>query len=112
IYGIRTDFIPRSGMHLGLTYVTQQARGSNGLQTHTQQYYGHVDPGEAYVLDAPVDPTKPIIVQVGGVPLVKGVDYVVDPNLTNQIRLKQSVPQNVTVQVQYVPLNISPTPGN
>jgi len=112
IYGFRTEFAPRKGPQLGLTYVTQQSRGSSGLQTRKQQWLGQIAAGEVLYLDAPADLSKPFQVTLGGLPLQKGVDYLVDANLLNQVRMVQGVPPGAILQIEYVPLNTSPTPGN
>lgn len=112
IYGIRAEYTPQSATRFGLTYVTQQARGSGAPQSRVQQFYGYGAPGAAYLLDAPADITRPVRVTVAGVPLVQGVDYVLDATLNNQIRIAQAVPTNVIVQVEYFPLNLTPVPGN
>ncbi len=112
LYGIRADYNPFPALHLGVTDIIQTSNAPSGPQLRTQEFYGYNTPGAAYVLDAPIDSTKPLTVLVGGVPLVRGVDYVIDVNLSNQIRIAQSVPSTLIVKVEYVPLATSVTPGN
>ena len=112
IYGFRTDFAPRAGLGIGLTYVAQQSRGSNPFQPRTQEFYGYNTPAATYILDQPIDLTKPLTVTVGGVPLVQGVDFVVDTSLRDRIVIRQAVLSSVIVQVRYIPLNTNPIPGN
>ena len=112
LYGIRAEYAPIPALHVGLTDIVQTSNASSGPQLRTQEFYGYNTPGAAYVLDAPIDATKPLTVLVGGVPLVRGVDYVIDANLTNQIRIAQLVPSTLLVKVQYVPLANTVTPGN
>lgn len=112
IYGLRTEFRPSSKYGFGMTTVTQSSRTNNALQTRTQQFFGFGTPGAAYILDAPIDTTRPIAVLIGGLPLQKNIDYIIDPNLTNQIRILSPVPASTIIQVTYTPLNTSPTPGN
>lgn len=112
IYGIRTDYALSPRVKAGFTYVAQTTRNSSGLQTHTQQFYGHTNPAEYYTLDYAADATKPISVTVDGVPLVQGVDYTIVSTQTNLLLLRQSVLATSFVSVTYVPLNVAPTPGN
>ncbi len=112
IYGIRADYAPTSGTKFGVTYLTEIQHAASGLQTSTQQFYGHVDPTQPYVLDQAVDATKPVVVTVSGVPLVQNIDFVIDANLTNNILLRQSVPPTNVVSITYFPLNVSAVPGN
>ena len=112
IYGGRAEYTPLPALHLGITDIIQTSNAGSGPQLRTQEFYGYNTPGAAYVLDAPIDTTKPLTVLVGGVPLVRGVDYVIDANLTNQIRIVQLVPSSLLIKVQYVPLANTVTPGN
>ncbi len=112
IYGFRTDLTPRGGAHFGLTYVMQTAQGTRGPQTRTDEFGGYETPGSAYVLNAPIDLSKPLIVTLDGVPLSQGHDYIVDATLLNQIRIVQGVPRSTHVRIQYFPLDTNPTPGN
>ena len=112
IYGIRADYMIKGENKVGLTYITQQSQGSGSISVQTQQFYGNSSPLTPYVLDNPVDTTKPISVKVNGVPQVQGVDFVVDPSYLNQIRLTQGVLPTELVTIQYTPYNPSPNPGN
>jgi hypothetical protein len=112
IYGMRTEFKPSTKVNLGMTYVAQTSNVRDTLQTRTQQFFGFGTPAAAYILDAPIDLTRPLTVQVGGLPLQRGIDFLVDPNLTNQIRIINAVPTSTIIQVTYTPLNVNPTPGN
>lgn len=112
IYGLRTEFKPSSKYGFGMTTVMQTSRTNTGLNTRTQQFFGFGTPGAAYILDAPIDLTRPITVLAGGLPLQKNIDYVIDPALTNQIRILSAIPSSTIIQVTYTPLNTSPTPGN
>ena len=112
LYGIRAEYTPLPALHLGLTDIVQTSNAPSGPQIRTQEFHGFGTPGAAYVLDAPIDTTKPLTVLVDGVPLVRGVDYVIDANLSNQIRIVQAIPSLSLVKVQYIPLATSITPGN
>ena len=112
LYGGRVDYALRPGLHIGLTDIVQTSNGSSGINLRTQEFYGYNTPAAAYTLDAPIDANKPLTVTVGGVPLVKGTDYVIDANLSNQIRIAQAVPSTLVVRIQYYPLVTSITPGN
>ncbi len=112
VYGFRTELVATKNDTLGFTYLGQTSDTNSALQTRTQQFYGFGTPGAAYILDAPIDTTQPISVKVGGIPLQQGIDYVVDKILLNQIRIANAVPSTVLIEITYVPLNTSPTPGN
>ncbi|CCW35577.1 hypothetical protein CTKA_02330 [Chthonomonas calidirosea] len=112
IYGFRLEYTPHSSDHVGFTYLAQLAPGSASLAQRTQQFYGNPTPLSPYVLDYPIDTSKPIIVKVNGVPQVQGVDFTIDPVYRNQIHLVAGVPTSEVVTIQYTPLNTNPIPSN
>ena len=115
IYGIRSEFAPRGSTKVGFTYVIQKTRTGAGLQLRTQEFYGKGDPTQPYVLDQAVDTTKlaSMIVLLNGVPLVQGLDYVIDPHSSNQILIpRQPVPATSLITVRYFPLNDSVNAGD
>ena len=112
VYGIRAEYAPLPALHLGVTDIIQTSNAPSGPQLLTQDFYGYGTPGAAYVLDAPIDAAKPLTVLVDGVPLVRGVDYVIDANLGNQIRIVRAIPAQSLIKIQYVPLANTVTPGN
>ena len=111
IYGVRTEFSPKGSSRVGMTFVTQNSKGSQGLQTHTQDFYGLGT--SPYALDQVPDPTKPITLTVDGIPQIQGIDFVVDPQRQNLIHLTQIViGTSHLIKITYFPYNNTPTPGN
>ncbi len=113
IYGSRLEYLPSKTTRLGVTYVAQNAGAGGGLTQEQQQtFYGFGSPGAAYTLNAPVDRSRPITVNVNGITLIPNTDYIIDANLTNQIRIVRTILPTELIQVRYTPLNVNPTPGN
>lgn len=112
IYGSRLEYVPTKTTRVGVTYVAQQASGSFGAQEQVQTFYGFGSPGAAYTLNAPVDRSRPVTVSVNGIVLVQNADFIIDANLTNQIRIVRTVLPTELIQVRYTPLDVNPTPGN
>ena len=112
IYGTRMEYLPSKTTRLGFTYVAQNSSGSFASQEQTQTFYGFGSPGAAYTLNAPVDKSRPVTVSVNGIILVPNADFIIDANLTNQIRIVRTVLPTELIQVRYTPLDVNPTPGN
>ncbi len=112
IYGFRADYAFNHGTHAGFTYLTQQTQGSTAPQVRLQQFYGNQSPLSPYVLDYPVDTTRPVSVKVAGVPVPQGVGFTIDAQYPNEIRLVQGVPATETVTISYYPAQTNVTPGN
>lgn len=112
IYGGRIEYDPAPAFKLGFTNVMQQAQGTTGPQQVTQQFFGFETPGAAYTLNAPVDVSKPMTLTINGRPMQRGVDFIVEANLTNQIRILPPVPRTQQILFTYTPLNLNPVPGN
>ncbi len=109
IMGFRSEVEPKTGLHFGMTYVSQTSKAANGLQTRTQQFQGSNN--VFYILDAAIDLTKPLIVTIDSDPQVRGVGFTVDNTRLNQIVLSTDITGHL-LSVTYVPLNTDPTPGN
>ncbi len=112
IYGFRADYAFNGGSHAGFTYLTQQTQGSTAPQVRLQQFYGNQSPLSPYVLDYPVDTTRPVSVKVAGVPIPEGIGFTIDSQYPNEIRLVQGVPATETVTISYYPTQTNATPGN
>ncbi|MDE2126901.1 MAG: hypothetical protein KGJ62_09955 [Armatimonadetes bacterium] len=112
IMGMRTVYSPHSGSQVGLTSVSQLQPGGGATQSHTQQFAGYGQPGAVYILDAPLDSSKPYTVTLDGVPLVAGRDFIFNPAYSNQIVMVNTILPTQTVKITYVPLNNSATAGN
>ena len=112
IYGARADFRLSPRINLGFTYVTQQSQGSTGFQTVSEELHGFGAP-QFYTTNNPIDITKPVNVFVGGLQLPPDA-YTIDNSTayTNRIFVKQSVPFDNIVKIQYYPYNSSPIPGS
>jgi hypothetical protein len=112
IIGGRTEYSPKAGLNFGMTYVTQRSRGATGPILRTEELRGFDQPN-FYPTDAPIDLTKPLIIKVGGRQLSPN-EYTVDTSFayTNRVFIKEAVPRDTIVQIQYVPYNNNPTPGN
>jgi hypothetical protein len=112
IYGFRSSYTPRGPLKFGITYLTELSQNGSATQTYTQQFVGNASPLSPYVLDYPIDQTQPIVVKVNGAPLQKGIDYTIDAQFPNEIRLAAGLPTTSTVLIQYVPLSSNANPGN
>jgi hypothetical protein len=99
------------GINLGISMLSQKARGGLGLRTRTQQFYGRGAPSVPYDLESPPlrDSAHPIVVLVAGVPQREGEDYYFDPVLPYRFYFTRFIPPNLIVQVTYTP---TPDPGS
>lgn len=99
------------GINLGFSMLSQKARGGLGLRPRTEQFYGRGAPSVPYDLDFPPlrDSAHPVVVLVAGVPQKEGDDYYFDPVLPYRFYFTRFIPQNLIVQVTYIPL---PDPGS
>ena len=66
----------------------------------TQTFQGQPAVLAVYSLDGPIDPTKPLVITVGGTPLVQGKDYFIDQTLPNVVHVNNPVSAATTVVVQ------------
>jgi len=113
IYGIRTDYTLKPGVGIGFTYVAQQAPNSGGLlQTQTQDFQSSGSAGATYLLNYPVDLSKPVLVTANGAPLARGTEYVIPTQIPDQIIIQVAVPPGQVIEVKYFPLNTNPTVGS
>lgn len=112
IYGMRVETQPKRGLTFGATYVAQTSAGVVANQSHTEQFNGFGVP-TWYSTSAPIDPSQPLIITVGGLPLTPA-QYQLDKTTlyTDRVYINLPVPSTTIVQIQYVPYNTSPNPGN
>ncbi|GBC93714.1 hypothetical protein HRbin15_02216 [bacterium HR15] len=99
------------GINLGISMLSQKARGGLGLRPRTEQFYGRGAPSVPYDLDFPPlrDSAHPVVVLVAGAPQREGEDYYFDSVLPYRFYFTRFIPQNLIVQVTYTPL---PDPGS
>ncbi len=130
IFGLRTDLRLFKGSKMGVTMLTENSGSkSSAPQSRTEKFYGQ-DSTQPYVLMFPVDliilkrdsnglvtdaqPRYPMTVTVNGQPQVYGVQYLVNPNLPNQVFFKQSFPaaSQIPIDITYTPVSTNEAPGN
>ena len=112
IYGGRIEAIPTRKWSIAATFVTQTSPGSSINSQLTEQFYGNGGPN-FYGTTQPIDPTKPLIITVGGGPLLPSQYQLSTQTLySNQVFITLAVPQTSIVQIQFFPYNPNPTPGN
>ncbi len=99
------------GYNLGVSMLSQKARGGTALRRRTEQFYGRGAPSVPYDLEfVPiVDASNPILITVAGVPQQPTVDYYFDEVLPYRFYFTRFIPQNLIVQVEYTP---RPDPGS
>lgn len=112
ILGGRVEYKINRNLNAGLTYVSQQSRGTNGLQQRTEELRGFGSP-QFYPTDAPIDLTKPLTITVAGRQLGTN-EYTVDTSttFTNRVFINLSIPFDTIIRITYFPYNSNPTPGN
>jgi len=112
IYGGRVQYRLNQSLNLGLTYVAQTAKGASGTTLHTEEQHGLGAP-QFYTSNGPIDLTKPYFVFIDGRQLGPA-EYTIDNTTiyTNRIFIKDTVPFDSIVRLQYIPYDPNPTPGN
>ena len=98
--GVILCVLPGCGSGSGGSSVTT----STIARSLTQTFQGQQAALAVYSLDGPIDPTKPLVVTVGGTPLVQGKDYFIDQTLPNVVHINNPVSATTTVVVQYTTL--------
>ena len=112
IYGGRMQYKLNRSFDLGMTYVSQLSKGASGTQLQTEEQHGLGAP-QFYTSNAPIDLTKPLFIYIDGRQLGPA-EYTVDTSTvyTNRIFIKDTVPFDSIVRLQYIPYDANPTPGN
>jgi hypothetical protein len=126
--GWRADLSAIKGTHLGFTYMTQNTpNNSNSSKTKTDQFYGYNNAQTPYILQFPVDmiiqqdstgkiisamPRYPMQAYIGPDLKVYGKDFVVDPNINNEVYFAYPIPSTQLVKITYTPQIIQNVPGN
>lgn len=126
--GFRTDIDLLKGAKMGLAYLSQSSgRRGSGLQYKEDQFYGHIDPLDPYILDYPVEmiverdsagnitkalPRYPMTITVNSIPQVYDIDYFVPPLTPNRVYFRRSIPETNIVKIRYVPATGSETLGS
>jgi hypothetical protein len=75
--------------------LSQESTARTALRRRTEQFYGFGAPSTPYDLQFPPlrDANNPIIITVGGVPQVEGVDYYFDELLPYRFYFTRYMPQ-------------------
>jgi len=126
--GFRADVDLFKGSKMGLTFLSQSSgQRSRGQQYKEDQFYGHRDPLDPYILDYPVEliierdsegkivkatPRFPMTVTVNALPQVYDIDYYVHPLTPNRVYFRRSIPETNIVRIRYVPATGNETPGD
>jgi hypothetical protein len=105
LQGFRVESNLGGGFNLGFTMVSQKSTVRVGLRRHTEQFLGFEAPTTPYDLQFPPlrDANNPIIITVGGVPQVEGVDYYFDERLPYRFYFTRYMPRTLIIQVEYTP---------
>jgi hypothetical protein len=105
LQGFRVESNLGGGFNLGFTMVSQKSTVRVGLRRRTERFFGFEAPTTPYDLQFPPlrDANNPIIITVGGVPQVEGVDYYFDERLPYRFYFTRYMPRTLIIQVEYTP---------
>jgi hypothetical protein len=105
LQGFRLESNLGGGFNLGFTMLSQESTARTALRRRTEQFFGFGAPTTPYDLQFPPlrDAANPVIITVGGVPQVEGVDYYFDERLPYRFYFTRFMPQTPIIQVEYTP---------
>lgn len=105
LQGFRWETTLGNGYNLGFTMLSQESTVRTALRRRTEQFFGFGAPSTPYDLQFPPlrDAANPVIITVGGIPQVEGVDYYFDELLPYRFYFTRFMPQTPIIQVEYTP---------
>jgi len=105
LQGFRVESNLGNGFNLGFTMLSQKSTVRTRLLRRVEQFFGFGAPTTPYDLQFPPlrDANNPVIITVGGVPQVEGVDYYFDERLPYRFYFTRFMPQTPIIQVEYTP---------